>query len=244
MRWRRPRRRSARPPAGPVLPAFELITTVASSSPGKDGTTATSSTATQVQRYLDAPAGRHAVVLDFQPGRADFLDQVRRYEAYLLQPDVGVALDPEWKLKADQVPLKQIGRSRGRPDQRGVAVPVRPGGRQRAAGEDLYGAPVQDLPCSRTARRSSTAPGLATVLHVDGFGCPGGEVADVRHPRQPRRAVRQRASSCSTTRTSTCSPRPRRCGSSRGRAHQLPVDPDPRTPGDHAWSSDASAAAA
>ena len=38
------------------------------------------------------------LVLDFQPGATPFLNQVKAYEKFLLQPEVGVALDPEWKL--------------------------------------------------------------------------------------------------------------------------------------------------
>ena len=49
------------------------------------------------------------VVLDLQPGRADFLSQAKAYTPLLEQPNVGLALDPEWRLAPDQVPLVQIG---------------------------------------------------------------------------------------------------------------------------------------
>ena len=38
------------------------------------------------------------VVLDLQPGRANFLDQAKLYEPLLRLPHVGLALDPEWRL--------------------------------------------------------------------------------------------------------------------------------------------------
>ena len=38
------------------------------------------------------------VVLDLQPGYTDFLAQAQRYEEFLAQPHVGLALDPEWRL--------------------------------------------------------------------------------------------------------------------------------------------------
>ena len=50
------------------------------------------------------------VVLDLQPGRDDFLDQAMQYEELLRLPFVGLALDPEWRLKPDQVHLRQTGR--------------------------------------------------------------------------------------------------------------------------------------
>src|SRR5690606_2862260 len=55
-----------------------------------------------------AAAGQY-VVLDFQPGRSTFLSQVQQYEDLLAYPNVGIALDPEWRLTDDQVHLAQIG---------------------------------------------------------------------------------------------------------------------------------------
>jgi hypothetical protein len=49
------------------------------------------------------------VVLDLQPGRASLLAQARRYQSLLELPDVGLALDPEWKLAPGQLPDRQIG---------------------------------------------------------------------------------------------------------------------------------------
>jgi len=49
------------------------------------------------------------VVLDLQAGRASLLAQARRYEPLLKLPNVGLAIDPEWKLQRGQLPLHQIG---------------------------------------------------------------------------------------------------------------------------------------
>ena len=49
------------------------------------------------------------VILDLQPGRASLLAQAQRYRSLLARPDVGLALDPEWKLQPGQLPLQQIG---------------------------------------------------------------------------------------------------------------------------------------
>ena len=94
----------------PVLPAFELITTVAQRSPGADGTYSGYVSDADVQRYLDAARkAKMLLVLDFQPGRADVLTQVKRYERFLREPEVGIALDPEWVLQPGQRPGRQIG---------------------------------------------------------------------------------------------------------------------------------------
>src|SRR5262252_882808 len=58
-----------------------------------------------------AAAHRHRLllILDFQPGRGEFLPQVEADEQFLLDPSVSVALDPEWHVGPTQVPAKVIG---------------------------------------------------------------------------------------------------------------------------------------
>ncbi|MBF4616899.1 hypothetical protein ITJ44_02260 [Clavibacter sp. VKM Ac-2873] len=94
----------------PVIPMFELIATVAAGDAGPDGDYSSEVPVETLQPWLDEArdAGVY-VVIDLQPGRTDFLTQAKRYEQVLAQPGVGLALDPEWRLGPDQVPLKQIG---------------------------------------------------------------------------------------------------------------------------------------
>ena len=93
-----------------VVPAFEIIATVASSAPGSDGNYSAESDVEALRPWVEAAgeAGIY-VVLDLQPGRTDFLTQARRYEPLLELPHVGLALDSEWRLRPDQVHLTQIG---------------------------------------------------------------------------------------------------------------------------------------
>jgi hypothetical protein len=95
----------------PVVPAFEIIATVAQARPGPRGIfSAESALATLRPWVRRATANGMYVVLDLQPGRASLLAQARRYRELLRLPDVGLALDPEWKLAPGQLPLHQIGR--------------------------------------------------------------------------------------------------------------------------------------
>ena len=94
----------------PVLPAFEIIATIASAGPTENGDYSRQVDAGLLHAW--AAAARDAgvyVVLDLQPGRTDFLTQAREYESVLREPNVGLALDPEWRLTPTQVPLAQIG---------------------------------------------------------------------------------------------------------------------------------------
>lgn len=93
-----------------VLPAFEIITTVASAEAGALGDYSRRTSIDVLRPYIDraAEAGLY-VVLDLQPGRTDFLTQAREYEELLREPHVGLALDPEWRLRPDQFHLRQVG---------------------------------------------------------------------------------------------------------------------------------------
>ena len=97
-------------PDTPTVPAFEVIATVASSSPGDDGDYSNESTVEELRPYVEAigKAGGFAV-LDLQPGRASFLSQAQRYQELLALPYVGLALDPEWKIGPDEKPLGRVG---------------------------------------------------------------------------------------------------------------------------------------
>ena len=93
-----------------VVPAVEIIATIASGGPEKDGSYSRRRSVADLRPLVDAAhdAGL-AVVLDLQPGRDDFLSQAKEYAELLELPNVGLALDPEWRLGPDQVHLEQIG---------------------------------------------------------------------------------------------------------------------------------------
>lgn len=93
-----------------VVPSVEIIASIASGGAGPDGNYSAERPVSELRPLVDAAqqAGM-AVVLDLQPGRTDFLTQARLYEELLLEPNVGLALDPEWRLEPDQVHLRQIG---------------------------------------------------------------------------------------------------------------------------------------
>ncbi|NMR21000.1 hypothetical protein [Cellulomonas fimi] len=158
-----------------VVPTFEIIATVASAGPGDDGNYSNEQSVDLLRPWVDeaAAAGMY-VVLDLQPGRADFLSQARLYEELLLRPNVGLALDPEWRLGPDEVPLQRIG-SVGAAEVNQVVTYL----------ADLTNA--NDLPPKMLvlhqfqlrmlpdrAAIDVTRPELAVVIHADG---QGGQVA-------------------------------------------------------------------
>jgi hypothetical protein len=93
-----------------VLPAFELITVVAHAAPGEDGLHRERQKDAVIRRYLRvARRAKALLILDIQPGRSNFLDEARALEPYLRQPDVALALDPEWSMPEGVVPGQEIG---------------------------------------------------------------------------------------------------------------------------------------
>ena len=94
-----------------TVPTFEIIATVASASATEDGNYSFEWPISAFDDLFQAAEEYGAyIVLDLQPGRTDFLTQAQKYEEALLQPNVGLALDPEWRLKPNQVHLQQVGR--------------------------------------------------------------------------------------------------------------------------------------
>lgn len=97
-----------------AMPVMELIATTVHPVPGKDGMFRTRLDDDKIQQWLDT-ARRHGAILllNIQPGRASFLDEAKAYEKFLSEPDVGLALDPEWAVKAGQIPGRVFGSTTG-----------------------------------------------------------------------------------------------------------------------------------
>ncbi len=97
-------------PGRSAVHCFELITTIAADSPGADGDYRNRVAPAVIAPYLDTVRAHHGVLLlDVQPGRSDFLTEAKALTPLLDQPDVGLALDPEWRMGPGQVPGKVIG---------------------------------------------------------------------------------------------------------------------------------------
>ncbi|MFI9379825.1 hypothetical protein [Kutzneria sp. NPDC052558] len=153
-----------------VQPAMEFIATVADGGPGKDGAYSHDVAAQQVQAYLDA-ARRHKelFILDVQPGRRDFREAVKPWQNLVRQPDVGLALDAEWRMGPGEVPGQAIGQV-GATEVNGVldwvADLTKTGDLpQKVVVLHMFRASM--IPDLASVRQH---PELALVQHLDGFG--------------------------------------------------------------------------
>jgi hypothetical protein len=164
-------------PGQPITPVYELIVTVADATPGPDGDFSHDISRDIVELYVRAAHDQGALLLlDIQPGRSDFKAVAQRWAWALQYPNVGLALDPEWRMQRREVPGQVIG-----------SVTADEVNRTSAWLSRLTAA--HDLPeklfvlhqfrtdmienISLVRRRY----GLALVQHVDGFGTPGQKLA-------------------------------------------------------------------
>jgi hypothetical protein len=153
----------------PVLLAFELLADVANHDPGTDGLYRTRQPSAIIDRYLRA-ARRHKalLVLDIQPGHADFLQETRHLDRWLREPDVGLALDPEWHTPG-AVPGTVIGSVQAA-TVNAVARHVAAIVRRYALPEKLF--VVHQFTPNMIGGKAQVQqlPGLAVTMNVDGFG--------------------------------------------------------------------------
>lgn len=97
------------------LPVLELLATVTNPGPGDDGTYRTRTGDDTIRDYYDAAARHDALLLlNIQPGRSSMLDEVKVLKDWLVRPEVGLALDPEWDMGPGEIPGDTYGSTGGR----------------------------------------------------------------------------------------------------------------------------------
>ena len=184
-------------PGRPALPAFELIATLAQSAPGEDGLHRLRQTDEVIARHLRAArAAKGLLILDIQPGQADFLDEVRALERWLVEPDVSLALDPEWHVPEGVQPGSVIGSI----DAATVnEVSDYLSGIVRARNLPQKVLIVHQFTKEMVTDRELTrgSPGVAVISNMDGFGTPDlksgvYDQLSVAQPASPRLRRRSR----------------------------------------------------
>ncbi len=156
----------------PVRLVYELIVTVADRTAGSDGSYSHDIAREDVARYVEAARRNNALLLlDIQPGHSHFLDVAKRWQWALEEPHVGLALDPEWRMRR-AVPGTVIGSV--------TAYEVNQTARWLSQLTKRHGLPeklfvLHQFRTSMIEKIGRIGPraNLAMVQHVDGFGTPG-----------------------------------------------------------------------
>jgi hypothetical protein len=173
-------------PGRPVQPVYELIVTIADAHPGKDGDYNHDIKRAQVRSYIETAHRQGAlVILDLQPGHADFLRVAKRWEWALRDPWVGLALDPEWRMARGGVPGRRIG-AVGAGEVNRVSAWLSDMVRRRGLPEKVFMLHQFRRDMIVHPERIVRRPGLAMVQHVDGFGTRSEKLATYHHVARPR----------------------------------------------------------
>ncbi|MEK7602188.1 MAG: hypothetical protein AAB472_01770 [Patescibacteria group bacterium] len=101
---------AAADPSTPVVPAIHYIVTTAQGTAQADGTYRLRMPAAQIQKAIDLGNQIHGLVfLDIQVGLSDLPRELPRLEPYLKQPNVHLAVDPEFAMHNGVKPGRVIG---------------------------------------------------------------------------------------------------------------------------------------
>jgi hypothetical protein len=189
MRAARPFRRAGEH----IQPVYELIVTVADRSPGPDGAYSHDIPRALVEEYLRAAHRNGALLLlDLQTGRAPFPEVARRWAWALKDPWVGLALDPEWRMKRHQVPASVIGSVQSAEvnrTSRWLSHLVQ----REGLPQKLFVLHEFRLTMLPDIQQIVHRPGLAMLQHADGFGTRGQKLATyhaITRPQQFRQGFK------------------------------------------------------
>lgn len=156
-----------------VIPAFEIITTVASSAPGPDGDYSDEATIESLRPLIDeARKNGVYVILDFQPGRSTFTEQVKQYEELFKEPHVGLGIDPEWRIYPGQVHLQQIGTVDASEINETLEYLAALTDKHRLPQKMVVLHQFTHSMITNRAALDTSHPELALTLHADGHGTP------------------------------------------------------------------------
>jgi hypothetical protein len=156
----------------PVLPVFELLGTIALSHPGSDGNYRARQPNSVIRRYArTARRNDFLLLLDIQPGRSRFIEEVKHLRRWLKKPYVSVALDPEWNMGSNGVPGQEIGSVSARMVNR-VTKYLTTLVRDHHLPQKLV--VVHQFTSSMIRHRDDlrARPRVDLVLNADGFGTP------------------------------------------------------------------------
>ena len=131
------------------------------------------------------------LLLDFQPGRGEFLPQVEHFEQFLRDPCVSVALDPEWKMRAGPGARRRHRLLVGEQRRGGRRLPRALVARYHLP-DKLLMVHQFTLPMLPDRQHITPAQGVEIVFHADGFGTQSAKIATWNALDFPGRPVRDR----------------------------------------------------
>ena len=155
-----------------VIPAYELVAIIGQPQPGRDGGYRRRESYAVIGRTLQAArAAGFKLILDVQTGHSSVLSELSYLAPYLQEPDVYLALDPEFSMGDGGVPGTRIGQMRADDVNDAIDVLEYVQERYRLPRKVLmvHQFTMAMLPDKEKIWSSSA---LDIVLVADGFGAP------------------------------------------------------------------------
>ncbi len=153
-----------------IMPAYELIAVVAQGSAGDDGKWRRRESTDVIDSMLQqARANGFKLVLDVQPGHSTVQDELEWLRPYLEQPDVYLALDPEFDMWQGQTPGVEIGHMGA--DEVNYAINMLDGiVRAKGLPPKVLIAHQFTMNMLPDKENITSSPNVDLVLDMDGFG--------------------------------------------------------------------------
>ncbi len=159
-------------PATPVLPALELVATVASTDPGPSGLYRNRMPDALIEKVVGWAARRDwLVILDVQVGHSTVRAEVERLEPFLSRPHVHLALDPEFDMPRGVNPGRRIGSSDGE-DVNVASILLSTIAARGSLPPKLLLVHRFTMPMLKRRERIRLDPRVNIVVVMDGFGAP------------------------------------------------------------------------
>lgn len=160
-----------------LMPVMELIAVTVHGSPGSDGMFRSRTDDAIIKKWYDAAVAHKALLLlNIQPGRADFIDEVKYFEKWLKHPNVGVALDPEWAVNKGQIPGRVYGSTSGK-ELDGVARYLSDLTEANNLPQKVMLFHQLHVNIIAKPKALKEHPGVVYINSVDGIGSPGAKIA-------------------------------------------------------------------
>lgn len=168
-------------PARPAVPAIELIATVAQRSPGPDGHYVQTTSDEVIRDMIELTQKHNALlILDVQLGNDTVMNEVKKVEKYLKEPNVHLAIDTEFHVSKGEVPGEDLGHVDGRDIQKAIAYVNDMVEKERLADKFVI---VHQFRSDVLNHKDAIKPmeHVEVALNFDGYGRPAVKMSPYRN---------------------------------------------------------------
>jgi hypothetical protein len=174
-------------PAHPVVLGFDYVTPVAQPWPMSDGSWVSRMPNASIRHFLDLARQNHFLFFfDMELGHSPINAELDRLAPFLAEPEVGIALDPEFDMPRGAIPGRTFGRMSAAEINQALArmsnlVVTRDLPPKFVIIHQFLDSMLPD----REAIRSF--PGVTVIICIDGVGPPGSKIDDYKRFITPSR---------------------------------------------------------